>query len=342
MAAVFAKVVDVHPESVAVDCVVSADNRQLRFVPVISSALSGNTGRVDLPVPELVTAEGVKILRTSSTWETDKWASVNSKTRDILAVIDFVGGAPVCYGFIAPPVCQLKMPSELGLERRVDRHASDVYEWIDALGNTQWRHPNGTHSSLANNPVFKDLAAKDWDKKWLIKRNVASVLSYFFSLINNSTRHFAVKINPFGKTAVSSTDTIKLTATGAVGNWPAFSDDPDAELSLFQASQTADLFGKNTVSLRTPSGTQVMIKNSGEVVITGNTSVTITAPKTTVTGTLTVKGMVTALSGITMGPNATMTGPNGGAVQGGLWVTGQLQSDAPDNQHHHLDALPPF
>ena len=186
MSAVFAKVVDVHPQSLSVDCIVASDNRQLRFVPIISSAISGNTGRVDLPVPELELYGGTKLVRGSNTWETDKWLAVNSKTRDILAVVDFVNGAPVCLGFIAPPVCQLKMPDTvLGLERRIDRHASDVYSWIDQFGNTQWRHPNGTHSSLAGDPSFKELEGLGWDSNWAIKRNKSSILSYFFSLFNN-------------------------------------------------------------------------------------------------------------------------------------------------------------
>jgi hypothetical protein len=344
----FAKVVDVYPSANAVDCVVMSTNQRLICIPVLGNA-TGNTGRVDLPIPDLKDTSGAKIVRGSTGWEQNKWKSVNSDERDIIAIVDFVEGSPVCLGFIVPQLTEMTFTEAIGLERRIDRHASDVYSWIDKYGNTQWRHPNGTHASLANNPVFQDLERQDFDKKWSIKRNLASVLSYFFSLVNNGTRYFALKINPWGKTSVSSLDSIKLTATNTIGDWLAGADDPEAELSLYQASQTADVFAKDIVSLRTPSGTKIIVSEDGSVTIKGTSKVTVKSPAvkieattTTVTGALIVKGMTTATLGITMGPNATITGPGGGPVQGNFAITGLLGgSMTTHNPHYHTPPPPP-
>ena len=333
---IFAKVVDVHPESNTVDCVGMTDGRHFAAVPVLGNT-TGNTGTIDLPVPDRTTGSG-------ETGTNSKWRTLNTNNRDIIAVVVFIEGCPICTGFISPKICQLHMPDEMGKEMKISRHASDVYSWIDKYGNTQWRHPNQTHVGLAGDPSFKDLEGQDRDKKWKIgDKNKPSILSFFFSLINNSTRYFAVKINPWGKTSVSSRDTIKLTATNSIGDWRDTSDDPEAELSLYQVSRSADLMGKDNVTLRSGGG-KLNIPANGKVELSAGDSVKIDTGETTVTGDLIVRGDLVVQGTLTVAKTVTaketmiVMGPlvlGGGmstmdgspaVLRGNLFVTGKIAS----------------
>lgn len=172
------KVVDVHPEQNTIDVRCATDARKLVSVPVVGMGNSGNTGLVDLPVPDLTTPRV----------DPPKWESfhVEGGRRDMVAVIAFADGAPVCLGFVLPPDTQMTFPKELGEERRINRHSSDVYETIDRDGNAEWYHPSGTHILVGENPEHLDLTKKDWDKLWEIKRNLKRVVHFVLSLWNGA------------------------------------------------------------------------------------------------------------------------------------------------------------
>lgn len=202
MSLFIAKVVDVHPEGNTIDVTFAADGRWVPAIPVIGSALSGNTGLVDLPVPDLT---------TSRTYP-DKHKSENTDKRDILAIIGDVDGVFVCLGFISPPVCEMNFPKEIGEERRIDRHASDVYAWTDKDGNTQSCHPNGSYATLGESASKLDLTEKDYDKKWRIKRNLNRVIQFFFMLVNGSQTKFTAWVKPDGSTEIYAAGPITITS----------------------------------------------------------------------------------------------------------------------------------
>ncbi len=155
------KVVDVHPEHFSVDIRLAMDNRRLVGVPMVGLAITGNTGIVDLPIPDLTTP------RT----EPEKWKSFNTNQRDILAIVGWVDGSPVCLGFLPPPLCELNFEGDIASERRIERHASDVYRWTDQNGDQQMVHPSGSYISFGEQRDFLDLTARDYDQKWQIRRN---------------------------------------------------------------------------------------------------------------------------------------------------------------------------
>lgn len=159
---VVGKVVDVHPEHNSVDVRVMSDRRRLIGVPVVGSGNSGTTGVIDLPVPDLTTGRD----------EDSKWKSGNTDKRDILAVIAFVGGAPVCLGFIYPPITEMTFEGEEAKERRLYRHASDYYSTLDKDGNVEVAHPSGTWLAMSERPTKTRLTEKDYDEKWQVKRNL--------------------------------------------------------------------------------------------------------------------------------------------------------------------------
>ena len=173
-----AKVVDVHPEHHSVDVVLLLDNRRLPGVLVASWSMTGETGFVDLHVPDLTVA------RT----EEEKWKSLNTEKRDIIAIIAWVESVPVCIGFVSPPACQMNFPKEIGEELRIDRHASDVYSTIDRAGNMEMAHPAGTWFGLVENPSKTKLTAKDYDKRWKVKRNLGRAVHAVASFWNGTLK----------------------------------------------------------------------------------------------------------------------------------------------------------
>ena len=146
-----ARVVDVHPESNAVDVVVMEDGRRIPGVQVLSSTAGTNFGFADLAVPD---SKG--------------YEAGNSKTRDIYAVVSWVRNIPVVLGFLFPQVAQVLFAEK---ERMVYRHASDVYVTIDGKGNTEIYHPSGAYFRIGESGAHEDLTGKDYDKVWAIKRN---------------------------------------------------------------------------------------------------------------------------------------------------------------------------
>ncbi len=161
-----ARVVDIHPKENSVDVRMLKDNRRFTSVPVVGLMNTGTTGTVDLAEPDLSTGRG----------EDSKWESVHTDKRDAIAVIGFADGAPLCLGFIMPPLTEMTLPDELGKERRLSRHASDLYSWIDKEGNSEWCHPSATWMAATESPQKLKLTGKDYDRLWKVKRNVDRAL----------------------------------------------------------------------------------------------------------------------------------------------------------------------
>jgi hypothetical protein len=201
-----AKVVDVHPEQNSVDVVLAGDGRRFPGVAVMSWALSGNTGVVDLPVPDLT------VLRT----EDEKWKSLNTEKRDIQAVVAIIEDSPVCLGFIAPPACELNFPKEMGEELRIDRHASDVYSTLDRYGNAEWYHPSGTCVRIAEDLDHVDLTGKDFDRIWKLRRNLARKPGLKLVIANTDGVRVTLMMTPTGSVSLEATGDITLHAGGRV------------------------------------------------------------------------------------------------------------------------------
>lgn len=188
------KVVDIHPEHNSVDVVLALDNRRLPGVLVASWSMTGETGVVDLHVPDLT------VPRT----EEEKWKSLNTEKRDIIAIVAWVDSVPVCLGFISPPACQLNFPKEIGEELRIDRHASDWYNTINRNGDVEWYHPSGTYIRIAENLEHEDLTARDYDKRWKLKRNLQRRPGFRFRVANVDGIVVTLDMTPQGVRLTSS------------------------------------------------------------------------------------------------------------------------------------------
>jgi len=206
---ILGKVVEIHPEHNAVDVAVFYDGRRLVAVPVVGDALTGNTGTVDLAIPDLTTDRHDQS-------QDGKWVSNDTDKRDIIAVVGFVEGAPICLGFLSPPVCELHFPDNEYDEFRIQRHASDLYETIDRDANHEWYHPSGTFLRVAEDPEHLDLTGKDYDKKWAIKRNTDKAPHVHLVVANAGSVMADVHIDPDGNVSVTSQGNIVATADKAI------------------------------------------------------------------------------------------------------------------------------
>lgn len=193
-----AKVVAVHWESHTVDLVFITNGRPMRNVRVQSSSASTNTGLSDIPKPD-------------SSGDFSK-AGI-TKTRDILACVDYYGGIPVVSGFLFPMDTQIAFAGAAHEERKIDRHASDVYETIDKDGNYELYHPSGAYIRLGTAPAHEDLTGKDFDKKWKIARNTDKQVHMHIAQAGGKA---AIDIAPNGDITITTATKVTVNATGNV------------------------------------------------------------------------------------------------------------------------------
>lgn len=188
-----ARVVNVHPESHAVDVVLMDDGRRIPGVQVLSGSAGSNFGFADLAMPD---ATG--------------YSAKNTKTRDIYAVLSWVRDHPVVLGFLFPQVAQCLFADK---ERMVYRHASDVYVTIDKSGNTEVAHPSGAFLRIGTTPGHEDLTGKDYDKVWKIARNTDKAVHIH---VEQAGGKASVDIAPSGAIKVDTVSTVDANAAGHI------------------------------------------------------------------------------------------------------------------------------
>lgn len=193
-----AKVTKIHPEAHAVDLVLLKDGSRVPMVQVLSQSASTNSGRHDLAEP---TATG------------EDFDPTETKDRDIYAVCGFIGGLPVVLGFLFPQVCQMLFAD---LNRRVDRHASDVYTTIDAAGNMELYHPSGTYLRIASDSAHEDLTGKDFDGKFKIEKNTTAAVHVHLAVANAGTPVASIDIDPSGNIVEQNNGNVTANIGGSV------------------------------------------------------------------------------------------------------------------------------
>lgn len=189
------RVLKVHPESNSIDVVLISDGRRLVNVRVGSTSASGSTGHFDLPDPKL--GIGGKDPAGSDIGE-----------RELLAIIGFTAGGPVCLCFVFPHVSQLMFTDR---NRKIERHVSDVYSTVDANGNFEFYHPSGAYVRIASNPEHEDLTGKDFDKRWKINSKPAGHIH-----IQQAGGVATVNIDPAGNITITSNGHMDFNAKGKI------------------------------------------------------------------------------------------------------------------------------
>jgi phage baseplate assembly protein gpV len=263
-------VVATYPAGNSVDVLLDRDGSRLSNVQVAVPMGSDICGVLDLP-------------DIGGPADDSRWNITASRTRYIRAIVQFYRGMPIVTNFLLPQVCQVTFDEK---NRRIDRHASDVYTSIDDLGNYELAFPNGSYLRIGTSPAHEDLTARDFDKKWAITRNTSNSL-YF---------HYTHKNGGFAVTTVEI--------------------DPSGNIKLFgEGNLTATINGNVTATV----GGNVHATVSGTMTADVTGAVTINAPAgTTINGPLTVNGLLT----YTQGMAGSGGGGNTATINGNVTVTG--------------------
>lgn len=259
-----ARVVDVHPEDNSVDLVMLDDGSRYVAVQVLAIGASGNTGLVDLPLPN----------QTSN-----KWGLAEATERDVRAVVSMVTGKtmgtpiPIVLGLLYPQVNGMLFDD---VNRRIHRHASDFYTSVDDAGNVEAFHPSGTYLRIGSSPAHEDLTGQDFDHRWAIKRNTNSAPNLCITVKNAGSQVARINIDPDGN--------IDLTHTGNL-TWQT---DGNATVNI-DGNAAVTIGGNATVDV---DGTTHV--TSGGAATIEAPSVTLDTPATHCTGNLVVDGNLDA------------------------------------------------
>lgn len=285
-----ARVAAVHPEDHSVDLVMTDDYSRFVGVQVLAPTAGTNAGVFDMPDP---TSAG------------DKWTLSESKGDDMLAVCSMLAGAgqPIVLGFLYPQVNGMLFADR---NRRVVRHASDVYSTIDGDGNVELAHPNGTYVRIGTTPDHEDLTGKDFDGNWKIGKNTGQATHLRIVVANAGDAKATINIDPSGNILVEHAGNLTVQTDG-------------------NASVTV-------------SGTATVTSGGQTKVVAP--SVRLETPQTTCTGALIVQGLLTYQAGLvgSGGAGATMTGNLN--VTGNVATTGALTNNSKDvgSGHRHASS----
>jgi hypothetical protein len=196
-----ARIVKSHSQSHAVDLVMMADGRRYSGVQVLASVAGGDVGSVDLPEPTV-------------TDPNKPFESGNTGKRDMYAAVSFMGDIPMVMGFIHPQVSQTLFGDELGKNRKMYRHASDVSYTIDGQGNTELHHPSGTYIRIGTTPESEDLAGKDYDKIWEKNKNTDTKVHIALGVGNGGESKMSLSIDPDGNVTIATKGTVSIASKG--------------------------------------------------------------------------------------------------------------------------------
>lgn len=283
-----ARVADVHPEDNSVDIVMVDDGSRYPGVQVLAPTATTNCGYADLP---------------SVTATSDKFDLTQSTDRDALAVVGFMAPTlPVVLGFLWPQVNQVLFADQ---NRRIVRHASDVYTSTDKDGNFELYHPSGTYLRIGTDGAHEDLTGKDFDKQWKISKNTDKAVHVKLRVSNAGDDKASLDIDPSGNIALQCDGNVTATIGGNV---------------------TATVAGNLSATI---SGT-TYVESTGNATLKAP-QVTIDSPQTTCTGKLTVQGLLTFQANMT----GTGTMSNNGINVGSTHVHGGVSAGAANTAIPH-------
>lgn len=196
-------VVATYPAGNSVDVLLPDDGSRLSNVQVLVPTGSSSTGMVDLP-------------DIGGFPDDSRWDIKRNYERYVRAVVGFIRGVPIVVGFLLPQVTQITFDEK---NRRIMRHASDVYSTIDDAGNMEVYHPSGAYVRIGTSPDHEDLTSKDVDQKWAIARNTDKQV-HLMVKIGSTTLHMDpagnVSLNHDGDLNVQSGGDINIAAGGSV------------------------------------------------------------------------------------------------------------------------------
>lgn len=193
-------VVATYPEGFSID-VRLEDGSRLSNVQVTVPAGSSDTGIADLADIGMPADES-------------RWELKGNPARYMRAVLAIFRGVPLCIGFLMPQENQISFAQK---NRRVMRHASDVYTSIDKDGNTELYHPSGTFLRIGTAAAHEDLTGTDFDKKWAIAKNTDKAVHVQLTVANAGEVMATVNIDPSGNISIQHAGNLTVQTDGNAG-----------------------------------------------------------------------------------------------------------------------------
>lgn len=189
-----------YPEGNSVDVLLDDDGSRLSNVQVLTPTGSSNTGMIDLPDVGGPTGD-------------DRWNLSVNRDRYVKAMVGFCRGVPFVAGFLLPQVNQITFAQK---NRRIVRHASDVYTSVDDAGNFELYHPSGTYLRIGESASHEDLTGADFDKKWSIAKNTSKAVHVKLRVSNAGSDKASLSIDPSGNVALQCDGNLTADASGNV------------------------------------------------------------------------------------------------------------------------------
>jgi phage baseplate assembly protein gpV len=186
-------VVATYPQSHCIDVLLPNGDRLAGIQAMVPSG-SDTHGSVNLPT-------------IGGPLDESRWNIAGPRSRFMRAVVTYVRGIAFCSGFLLPQTSQVTFDQ---VNRKVERHASDVYSTIDGSGNMETYHPSGTYFRVGSNPAHEDLTGKNYQENWAIEENTGSAPWVNLTVANAGAVVANIQIDPEGN--VSLTNTGNLTA----------------------------------------------------------------------------------------------------------------------------------
>ena len=192
-------VVAVYPQGQSIDVLLPDSGSRLTNVQVMVPTGSDSTGAVDLPDPGLPQDD-------------TRWNITNDPKRNIRAVLGSYQGNPICIGFLLPQIGQMTFNQP---NRRITRHASDVYSTVDQFGNIEVYHPSGTFIRIGTTAAHEDLTGEDFDAAWAIANNTATAPYLNVTIANGGAVKATFLVDPAGNVSLTA-PTFTVTASGGI------------------------------------------------------------------------------------------------------------------------------
>jgi hypothetical protein len=327
----YGKVFNYSQKTNTIDCWLINTGGAYYNVPIVSTSMGTNTGSFEFP--DLKTVNGIEKKAMDFTGGSDgafvsvpnlyafENQNLNNQNLDdpttsyVYAILGIVDGGmgrsqPVCFGFIMPENNQIafdptKVPLNLSEATQaaiprmagayLRRYNSDVYECVDANGNMEWAHPNGTFFRIAETPTEAENGTVhvDFTGANAMAQSLNSSGQYTGTVLNTawntSTKTGADgAVNSARKVyahmeVVTEAGTVVLDIDRVSGSititTPNNNSATNNQITINCGGNATIVSDNGDISVQTNSG-DIDVTSSNDVNITANSSVSITATDT--------------------------------------------------------------
>jgi hypothetical protein len=124
--------------------------------------------------------------------------------RQLIALVDQVGGRPIVVGFMSPPTTQMAFTED---DREVHRHSSGAYTTVAPDGSIETYHPSGAYFRIGSG-AHQDLTSVSKEAAWKEVSDAAQ------PTITLKTQNFSLTIDPSGNVSLTCQGNLSMAAQG--------------------------------------------------------------------------------------------------------------------------------